>query len=57
MPWGQGDTPIVEVLKLVRDSKWNFPITIELEYPIPEGSTMPEEVARCYAYVRQALQS
>ena len=57
VPWGQGDTPIIEALHLVRDQKWGFPVTIELEYPIPTGSTMPNEVARCYDYIKKALLS
>jgi hypothetical protein len=57
MPWGQGDTPLMEILHLVRDQKWGFPVTIELEYPIPTDSTMVDEVAKCYAYVKSALTS
>lgn len=57
MPWGQGDTPIIPILRMIRDRKWGFPVTIELEYPVPENSTMPDEVARCYAYIRAALRS
>jgi hypothetical protein len=57
MPWGQGDTPIIEVLHLVRDQRWGFPVTIELEYPIPPGSSMVAEVAKCYDYVKSALLS
>ncbi len=57
MPWGQGDTPIIPILKLVRDQKWGFPITIELDYQVPADSTMPDEVAKCYTYIRSALLS
>ena len=55
--WGQGDTPIVEVLKLMRDQKYKFPATIELEYQIPEGSDAVKEVAKCLEYCREALES
>ncbi len=55
VPWGQGDTPIIEVLHMIRDNKWPFPVTIELEYPIPEGSTMANEVAKCFTYIATAL--
>lgn len=53
--WGEGDTPIEEVLKLIIDNGYNFPVTIELEYKIPEGSNAVEEVKRCVAYVNSVL--
>ena len=31
MPWGQGDTPIKEVLQLMKKEKYNWPATIELD--------------------------
>ncbi len=53
--WGQGDTPIVAALQLIRDNKYKFPTTIELEYPIPEGSDAVKETAKCVEYARKAL--
>ncbi|TLP72980.1 sugar phosphate isomerase/epimerase family protein [Maribacter sp. ACAM166] len=55
--WGTGDTPIVEVLQLMRDEKYTFPATIELEYDIPEGSDAVQEVKKCLTYAKQALES
>jgi sugar phosphate isomerase/epimerase len=55
MPWGQGDTPIREVLQLMRAERWTFPAAIELEYPVPAGSTRFAEIARCLDYCKQAL--
>ena len=55
VPWGQGQTPIKEVLQLMRKEKWTFPAEIELEYMIPEGSNAVAEVAKCVAYCKQAL--
>lgn len=55
VPWGQGDTPIAEVLQLMKKEKWSFPATIELEYPVPEGSTRVAEIARCLQFCRDAL--
>ncbi|HUR11110.1 MAG TPA: sugar phosphate isomerase/epimerase [Flavitalea sp.] len=55
MPWGEGDTPIVPVLQLMRKSNYKFPATIELEYPVPEGSDPVKEVAKCLDYCRKAL--
>ncbi len=55
MPWGEGDTPIVAALQLMRDNKYKFPATIELEYEIPEGSNAVKEVSKCVEYARKAL--
>ena len=33
MPWGQGDTPIKAVLKLLEKNKWDMPANVEFEYP------------------------
>ncbi|WP_337044509.1 sugar phosphate isomerase/epimerase family protein [Emticicia sp. 17c] len=53
--WGQGDTPIADALKLIRDNKYKFPATIELEYKVPEGSTPVAEVKKCLEYCKNAL--
>jgi sugar phosphate isomerase/epimerase len=53
--WGTGNTPLVEALKLMRDNKYNFPGTIELEYEIPEGSDPITEVKKCLDYCEKAL--
>lgn len=55
MPFGQGDTPIVEVLRLIRDQKWPIQATIEFEYPVPAGSDRMAEIARCIQFCRAAL--
>jgi sugar phosphate isomerase/epimerase len=55
LPWGQGQTPIKEILQLMRKEKWTFPADIELEYKIPEGSNSVAEVAKCVQYCREAL--
>ena len=56
MPWGEGDTPIVEILQLMRKNKYKFPASIELEYEIPEGSDAIKEVSKCVEYCRKALE-
>jgi sugar phosphate isomerase/epimerase len=53
--WGTGDTPIKEVLQLVKKEKYPFPANLELEYPVPEGSTIVEEAKKCLAYVKSCL--
>lgn len=54
-PFGQGDTPIVEVLQLMKKEKWEFQATIEYEYQTPEGSDVLTEIAKCVEYCRKAL--
>jgi sugar phosphate isomerase/epimerase len=58
VPFGTGDTPIVEVLHLVRDNHWKFPAKIEYEYDktLPGLDTIVE-MKKCYAYCRKALES
>jgi sugar phosphate isomerase/epimerase len=53
--WGQGDTPLLPVLKLMRDQKYTFPAVVELEYQVPAGSTSVAEVKKCVNFCRNAL--
>jgi sugar phosphate isomerase/epimerase len=55
VPWGQGDTPLRELLQLQQRDGWTMPATIELEYPVPEGSTRAQEIGKCLEYCRNAL--
>lgn len=55
LPWGQGDTPIVQALQLAKKNGYTFPCTIELEYPIPPGSDAVKEVGNCLTYAKSAL--
>lgn len=57
VPWGQGDTPIADILHVVRDKKYKFPVTIELEYNIPAGSDAVAEVKICRDYAEKALKA
>lgn len=52
VPWGEGDTPIVEVLRRLRDRRWDIPAHIEYEY---RGEDTVAEVTRCLDYCRRAL--
>ena len=55
LPWGKGDTPIGEILKLMSTNKYKFPATIELEYEVPAGSDCVKEVGICLDFCRKAL--
>ena len=54
-PWGQGDTPLKDVLLLLKREKYGFPANIELEYAIPQDSTVVDEMKKCLAYVKACL--
>jgi sugar phosphate isomerase/epimerase len=55
MPFGEGNTPIVEVLNLMKKNKYTFPADIELEYPVPADSNPVKEVAKCVQYCKKAV--
>jgi len=55
MPFGEGTTPIAEILRLVQREGYPIYCDIELEYPIPAGSNAVEEVRKCAEFCRAAL--
>ena len=55
VPWGTGETPIAEILRMVSRNKWTMPATIEMEYDVPAGSDPVNEVRKCLEYCRHAL--
>ncbi len=55
VPFGEGDTPLKEILLECADRKYPFGADIDLEYQIPEGSDALKEVQRCVGYCRNAL--
>ena len=54
-PWGQGDTPIKQVLQLLKAEKYPFPADIEYEYGCRTTGTPVQEVAKCLDYCKDAL--
>jgi sugar phosphate isomerase/epimerase len=52
-PFGQGDAPIIEILRLIRDNKW--PITALLEFEHGTLRTGIEEVQLTFDYCKRAL--
>lgn len=55
MIWGKGETPIADILLLLKKNKWPINVDIELEYNIPEGSDAVAEVKKCVDYCRNIL--
>jgi sugar phosphate isomerase/epimerase len=53
LPWGEGDTPLADVLRLLRSDRSPVPAIIEYEYP-GERSAI-EEVKRCKGFIEAAL--
>ncbi len=55
MPFGEGDTPVAQVLQYMKKNKLTFPADIELEYKVPEDSDAVKEVTRCVQFCKKAL--
>jgi sugar phosphate isomerase/epimerase len=55
VPFGEGDTPIKEVLQAIRDHHWPIPAIIEFEIPLPAGADRTKEIERCLDYCRRSL--
>ena len=56
MPFGKGETPIKDILLLIKKEKWPIDVFVELEYNIPEGSDPVKEVTKCIEYMRGILE-
>lgn len=52
LPFGQGETPIKEVLQLLKKDRWPIPANIEYEY---KGQDTIAEVRKCFQYMKDAL--
>jgi sugar phosphate isomerase/epimerase len=55
MEWGKGETPISDILLLIKKNKWPINADIELEYPVPDSSDAVAEVKKCVEYCRNIL--
>jgi sugar phosphate isomerase/epimerase len=51
-PFGEGETPIADVLLLLKKEKWPIRVDVELEYQIPQGSDAAKETKKCIDYMR-----
>lgn len=56
MEFGKGETPISDVLLLIKKEKWPINVDLELEYAIPAGSDPVKEVTKCIEYMRNILE-
>lgn len=53
MPWGEGETPLTPVLRLVKDK--HYPIYCMVEYEYKGAGTPIEETKKCMEFMKQAL--
>jgi sugar phosphate isomerase/epimerase len=54
LPFGEGDAQVADVLRRLRDRKWDIPAHIEYEY---RGQDTVEEMRKLLAYCRTVLES
>ncbi len=54
--FGKGETPIADVLLLLKKEKWPINVDLELEYEIPKDSDPVKEVTKCIEYMRNILE-
>jgi sugar phosphate isomerase/epimerase len=57
VPFGEGDTPIKEVLQLIRDNRWPIQAIIEFEIPLPQGADRTPHLVKCLEYWKECLLS
>lgn len=55
-PFGQGETPIADILLLLKKEKWPIDVFLELEYNIEPDSDPVKEVIKCMDYMRNILE-
>lgn len=56
VPFGEGETPIADILLLLKKEKWPIDVFLELEYKIPNDSDPVKEVIKCIEYMRNILE-
>jgi sugar phosphate isomerase/epimerase len=55
-PFGEGETPISDVLLLLKEEKWPIDVFVELEYKIEPDSDPVKEVIKSIEYMRNILE-
>ena len=53
VPWGTGQTPIVEILQMLKKERWDIPANIEYVLEDPDG--VVAGVTKCLDYIKKAL--
>jgi sugar phosphate isomerase/epimerase len=53
--WGQGETPVEDILLLIKKNRWPIFCDVELEYDVKPWSNSVKEVKTCVHYARQIL--
>ena len=56
-PWGEGDTPIKEILQLTKGERYDSMATTEMEHRVPEDSDVMTQIAKYVQFCRDALTS
>jgi hypothetical protein len=56
MPFGKGETPIADILNLLKKEKWPIEVDVEFEYEVPADSNPAKEVVKCIDYMRNILE-
>ena len=54
-PFGEGDSHVADVLRLMKKEQYKFPASIEFEYPLPPGSDTMTEIAKCVKFCQETL--
>jgi hypothetical protein len=52
VPWGEGDTPVAEVLRLIRDRQAPVRCYIDCDY---KTTDRPADVKRSFEFAKKAL--
>jgi sugar phosphate isomerase/epimerase len=52
VPWGEGDTPVADVLRLARDRKYRWRCFVDCDY---KTADRPGDVKRSFEYAKKAL--
>jgi sugar phosphate isomerase/epimerase len=52
VPWGEGDTPVAEILRVIRDGKHAIRCYLDCDY---KTTDRPADVKRSFEYARKAL--
>ena len=55
LEWGKGDTPIKDILMLLKNKKFDIPVSVEMEYNVPADSDAVKEVKKCIDYAKAIL--